>query len=840
MPDRRTIYSWLLKLYPAGFREEYQSPMERDFQDEYRDAASTGARFLVWLRAIADVVMSAPIEMLRELRQDLEHAFRVYRRRPGGSIMAVLALALAIGAGTGVFSVLNALLLRSLPFTNPRQLVELRNSPFGPMRGRAAFADWRSKNAYLQDAAAFSLDDANLMDGRNAVRIRVAATSSNFFQLLGTTPFIGRAYSSGEDEPGRNRVAVISHSLWQQSYGGSSRAIGALLHIDGAPLTIIGVAPPRFDFPGATSVWTPTAFDFETTPKRGALLFQNIGRLKPGVSFDLAGQMFNASVQRQAPGLLTGDVRNRAQLISLQDQLSGPVRRASWVLAGMIFLVLLTACANVAQLLLSRTTERTQELAVRAALGASRARLVQQLITEATALTATAAALGLIVAYWTCSLASSIAPPTLATQSYTLLDWRVLAFAAALALLIGIAFGVIPAMLVGRLQPSGEVLRAQSTAGTHRARSVLVTVQAALTLILLASSITMGRTFLQLLHSDLGFQTAHVVTLNVSLEGTKYKGAPEEWRYYSAALDRLRSVSGVEAAGAVSYLPMATNAYMAFAFQLDSGQTVKPVVVNAIMPGYFQAMGTPFLAGHDLGHSGIIVNKAFAESAGLGTAILGRKVKAPWSSSPYQIMGVVETARYPGSPQIYWPVEEEPPAALTLVARVSGQAEDYLARCRDAVRAVDAEVPTYDVLTLDQRLNVLLARPRFYTAATLFLAALALLLAAVGIYGMAANSVAQRTREMGVRMALGASYQRIRSMLVRENAVPIACGLAAGIGGAMVSDPFLEQLLEGAQPTQPEVFLLAAGAMLCIGLSAVWIASARVLSIQPAIAVRAE
>jgi putative ABC transport system permease protein len=840
MPDRGRIYSWLLKLYPAGFREEYGTPMERHFQDDYRDAAGRGERFLVWLHAIADVGLSAPVEMHREIHQDLEHAFRVYRRRPAGSIMAVLALALAIGAGTGVFSVLNALLLRSLPFSHPRQLVELHNSPFGPGSGRAAFADWRGKNLYLQDAAAFSLDEANLMDGRAALRLKVAATSSNFFQLLGTTPVIGRAFSTGEDEPGRNRVAVISYGLWQQSFGGSFHAIGTVLHVDGAALTIIGVAPPRFDYPGQASVWTPTLFDFETTPKRGALIFQTIGRLRPGISIDKAAAMFDTEVQHKTPGLLTGEPRNRAQLISLQDQLSGPVRRASWILAGMIFLVLLTACANVAQLLLSRTTERTQELAVRAALGASRARLVQQLITEATAITMTAAVFGLLVAYWTCNLASSIAPPALATQAYTLLDWRVLGFAAVLALLIGLAFGVIPALLVGRLQPSGQILRAQSTVGTRRSRTVLVALQAGLTFILVASSITMGRAFLQLLHSDLGFQTAHVVTLNVSTVGTKYRGAQAEWRYYSAALDRLRSVPGVEAAGAVSYLPLANNAYMAFAFQLDSGQTVKPVIVNAIMPGYFQAMGTPFLAGHDLEHAGIIVNKAFAESAGLGTAIMGRKVKAPWGSNSYQVAGVVETARYPGTPQIYFPVDEEPPAALTLVARVSGQAEGYLARCRDAVRSVDTEVPVYDVLTLDQRLSMLLARPRFYTTATLFLALLASLLAAIGIYGMAANSVAQRTREMGVRMALGASYRRVRAMLLRENALPVACGLTMGIAGATVSDPFLEQLLEGVQPAQPEALLAAAGALLVIGLLAAWIASARVLAIEPAIAVRVD
>ena len=217
MPNRGKIYSWLLKLYPAGFREEYQAPMERHFQDEYRDASSRGARLLLWLTAIADVALSAPAEMVRELRQDLAHAFRVYRRRAVSSVMAVVALAFAIGAGTGVFSVLSALLLRSLPFSNPEQLVELRNSPFGPMKGRAAFTEWRHQSLYLQDAAAFSLDDANLMYGRDALRIKVAETSANFFRLLGVAPVIGRTFSPDEDATGHSGVAVISHALWQQS-----------------------------------------------------------------------------------------------------------------------------------------------------------------------------------------------------------------------------------------------------------------------------------------------------------------------------------------------------------------------------------------------------------------------------------------------------------------------------------------------------------------------------------------------------------------------------------------------------------------------------------------------
>jgi predicted permease len=845
MPDRRKVYSWLLKLYPARFREEYQSPMTRQFEDEYRDTASRGERVLVWLRAISDLALSAPAEILRELRQDLAHAFRVYRGRSLSAIMAVVALGLAIGASTGVFSVLNALLVRSLPFSEPAELVELRLSPFGAGKGRAAFTEWQRQSSYLKGAAAFSVEDANLMSGRDVLRVKVAETSANFFELLGTGAIVGRTFSRDEDTPGLTSVAVISHSLWQQSYGGSSSATGAVLRLNGRPLTIVGVAPPRFDYPGKTNVWTPTVFDFETIPKRGAFLFQTLGRLRPGIRIGKAREMFAAEVQRSAPESLRGDEQNRPRMIALQDQLAGPVRQAGWVLAGMILFVLLTACANVAQLLLSRTAEREQELAIRAALGASRARLVQQLITEATALTMTGAVLGLLVAQWTCRVASSIAPAPLTTQEYTVLDWRVLGFAATLALLMGIVFGIMPALLVGRLQPSGQMMRIQGGArgaGTRRMRAALVGLQAGLTLILVASSMTMGRTFLRLLDSDLGFQTAHVVTLNVSLQGTKYRGGQAEWRYYSAAVDRLRAVPGVEAASAVSYLPLANNLYMANAFKLDSGQTVQPVVTNATMPGY----GVDFGSTQGLQSApGVIVNEAFARSAGLGTEILGRRVTAPWSKTAYPIVGVVSTVRFagpgqPGSAQAYWPVREEPPAALTLVARVPGRADAYLARCRDAVQSLDREVPLYDVMTLDQRLAAVLARPRFYTTATLFLAALAVLLAAVGTYGMASYSVAQRTHEMGVRMALGASYERIRTMMLRENLAPISYGLAPGIAGAIASGRTLEHLLEDARSPELLTCLAAAGLLLFIGLLASWHASARVLSIEPASAVRAD
>ena len=859
MRNSTRLYGWLLKLYPARFREEYEGPMTRQFLDEYREAERPRDRARLWLHAVCDLAISAPRQTLSELRLDLRHAARIYRSRSASMALAVLALALAIGASTGVFSVLNALLLRSLPFADPARLTRLWLPPVTALNGHVKFAEWYRHSPYLEAAAAFSPSDMNLAGEREALRVKVAETSANFFELLGTNPVVGRTFARNEDIPGHNEVAVISYGLWQQLFGGAPDVAGKALHVNGARFTIIGVAPAAFDFPGKTAVWMPTVFDFEKVPKRGAFFVETIARLKQGVSLRMARQMFDAeirsipqSVKDAGPGEPGSDGRPRLE--SLRDELAGPVRQATWVLAGMTLLVLLTACANVAQLLLSRATERGQELAVRAALGASRGRLLQQLATEATFLTLAASALGLLVAHWVARIASSVAPPQLANQEYTVLDWRVLAFAVALAFAMGILFGVLPAWFAGRLQPSPDTARNQlaiKDPRTKRARAGLVALQAALTLCLVTSALALGITFLKLLHVDLGFRTANVVTLNVSLQGSTRRG-PAEWEFYNSALSRLRAVPGVEAAGAVSYLPLATNVYMGGDFKLDSGQTVRGVITNAVTHDYFRAMGTGLLGGRDFadnemerGDHAVLVNEAFARNAALGAEVIGRKLFAFWTKTPYTIAGVVATTRlagpaWAGTPQIYWPIQEEPPAALTFVARVSGQPETYLARCRDAVRSIDPQVPIYDVKTLDERLADALARPRFYTTATLFLALLAVLLAAVGVYGAVAYSIAQRRHEMGVRMAIGASYPRIRTMMLLESLAPTALGTVVGIGLSIFLGLYLGHLVENAARPTPWMCAAASLFLLFIGTTAAWTATASVLSIEPLQALRAE
>jgi predicted permease len=849
------LYRKLLKLYPASFRDEYEAPMDHQFRDEQREARGWNERARLWVHVLCDVAISAPRELARELGQDLHFALRVYRRRPLSAFLAIGALALAIGVSTGVFSVASALLLRSLPFLDAGRLVELRLSPFSAGNGRASFRAWQDHSSYLESAATFSTSEMNLNSGRDALRVRVSETSANFFSLLGVRSDLGRTFALDEDKTGQNHVAVISHRLWLQKFGGDPAVLGAMVHLDGAALTVIGVAQPRFDYPGNVDIWIPTVFDFETIPKRGAFLWQTIGRLRIGITMMQARQKFEAEASRVSPQSFHRDATKNPEFVGFRNQITSQVRQSVLILFAVVLLVLFTACANVAQLLLTRTSERRQELDLRAALGASRSRLVQQLTVEATALTLVGSSVGLIVAFFVARIASAVLPAQLATQNYTLLDWRVLCFAITLALIVGGMFGVMPAWLIGRLQPSTQLARVHQGSSepvTWRLRSILIGVQVAFTLTLLVSSLTLGSAFLRLVNTDLGFRPANVITLNVSLQGTKYQKASAAWQYYSTVLDRLRSTPGVESAGAVNYLPLTNNVLMAGTIQVDSGQKIQTVVLNGAMPGYFRTMGTKLVAGREFvmnegneAEPPVIVNEAFARQAGLGTGIVGRRIVAPWTSRPYLVIGVVATARmagpeYDGTPQAYWPVQEEPPSALTFVAKGHGESSRLLTTCRDAVIGLDRSVPIYEVKTLDERLSETLGRPKFYTFSVLFLGSLAMLLAIIGVFGASSRAITQREHELGVRMALGASTGNVRAMIVRQSLSPIGVGIIIGIGGAMGSGSILQHLFVGAKAPSMPACVIASIFLLAAVLVAAWSATTRILAIDPIDAIRAE
>jgi predicted permease len=560
--------------------------------------------------------------------------------------------------------------------------------------------------------------------------------------------------------------------------------------------------------------------------------------------------MYQAELQRQDPRAFRKDPAYRPRLISLQEQLAGSARQASLVLLAMGAFVLLIACAGVAQLLLSRITERAPELAIRAALGASRARLVQQLITESVALTLAAAAAGMVVAHWACRLAATVQPSSLlSTQRYTVLDWRVLVFAGALAVLSGLVFGVLPAVLIGRTLRT----HAGASSGAVRMRGALLALQTALAVVLVAGALSMGGAFLKLAGTDLGLRTRNVATLTVSLDGTREEPDAQARQYYQQALDRLRAVPGVESAGAADYLPLVSTATYGYALVLDSGEKAGgvPMVVST---GYFAATGTSLVAGRDFTEADgagsphvAIVNEEYARATRAGGGIVGHKISSPFAppdDKPFTIVGVVRNTRFsPASEvesQFYFPVAQTVPSFATFVVRVRGNPEGMLPALRDALRQVDTQVPVYEVMTLDGRLRERLARPRFYTTAILFFSGFATLLAITGAYGAASYSIARRTHELGVRLAVGATAQGLRGMLLRQCTLPVAAGMLAGVAAAGALGRFLQHLVSSVQATNLAICAAAALALAIAVAAAVWNATGRILRMDPATVLRAE
>jgi predicted permease len=852
MSDPSKLYRLLLRLYPARFREEFAEPLELQFQDDYRRVGGRPARMVFWARALRDLAVSIPAEILHEIVRDLRMSARVYRRRPLATGLAVIALAMAIGVTTGVFSVLNGVMFRSLPFREPERLVRLHPGLYAFAHDRGVRA-WGDRSPYLAGAAEFSTGEMSLNQAAGAARVTVTEASSNFFRVLGVEPELGRTFMPDEDGRGTNGVAVIGHALWRQLFDGDPGVLGSTVRVNGVPLTVVGVAPPDVDYPERTSLWSAGLFRF--TRGYGAVNSAIIGRVKPGVTLPQARAMFKAEVLRASPK----EEYRESWFRSLWDYLAGPVRRASTVLFAAVLLVLFIACANVAQLLLSRTNERRRELSVRAALGASRARLVQQLITEATALTLTGAVLGFPVAYWVSVLAARFEPAPLAAQAYALLDWRVLAFTATATVFTGTVFGVLPALAIRRAQPAQDIMRGQPGAasfGSSRIRTGLVVLQAALTVVLLAGCIVMSRSFLKLLGVDLGFKTDRIVTMRASVAGIYDKN--RELQFFKAALDRLGATPGVEAAGAVRYLPLIDSdwKYLGAHYVVESGNDVSGGIVrgNSVAGAYFRAMGINFVAGRDFTAAErrgkdlvAIVDDVFARQSGLGAGIVGRAAVLDFGrlEQRYMIVGVVHATRLGGpasdpAVQVYVPLEQSPPGYMTFVARVPGSAGTYLRACRAALQRVDPAIPIYDAQTLDERLSGNLLRPRFYTTAILFLGVFALLLAMIGIYGVAAYSVTQRTHEIGVRIALGAAPGRLRATLVRQGMLPVVAGMAVGVAGAIASGRFLNSLMASAERLGAQTCILGGLLLTVTALAALWFATSRVIQVDPMTALKSE
>ena len=772
--------------------------------------------------------------------QDLKYTLRLWASRPWHAGFAVAALAIGIGANTGVFSVVNALLLRSLPFHEPDRLALLRQF-IPPHDSAREFHQWRQQSAYLADTAIFEENDVNLGGMRVGTRAHVAQTSGNFFSVLGTQPVLGTGFAPEDDVdgtgwglPGRNAVAVIGYGLWQQFFGGDPKVLGASIRIDGIPLTIVGVAPPGFDFPGKAVLWKPAAF----SPGNNG--WGTVARLKPGISWTQARAAFAVEAERRSPRLEGIDNSNlRPTMTSLQDGLAGPVKSASLMFMGAVVLVLLMACTNVANLLIARTTDRAAELSIRSALGASRARLARQLLTECFLLAFVATLAGLAIAYWITALAVKIEPPPLGAQSYSILDGRVLAFTMMVSVITALALGVFPALYAGRIHAFGS--RSSSrTQGSRLVRPCLVGTQVMLTMILLAASVCLGRAFFHLMRVDRGYDVKGIVTVSVSLDGTIYQTEKRRLPYFEQVLDRVRNVPGVRAASATEFLPLYASAFVGGPFGLDGRPAQLNSMMVPVLSGYFQTMGGRILCGREFTEAEVrsgarvaVVNERFAAGFGPPQNAINHRLTTE-GETPRKIIGVVKGMEYETDPtiangnQVFIPSDTPGSFFSTFVVRVDGLAEDHLAEIRDAIQSVDPQVPVFSVKTMEQRLDEVFADPRFYRTAIWTFAGFALLLAMIGIYGIVFYAVVQRTQEMGVRMALGSTPVRLRGMLLRQGLLMVAAGAIPGIAVAQITGRFLSSLIDGAKSIG-----LATSAGLVLGFAlvasaSIWSATRRI------------
>jgi predicted permease len=805
-----------------------------------------------WLLRRCPVAVSLLVQVSRELFQDVKHALRLWTRRPWQAGFAIAVLAIGIGANTGVFSVVNALLLRSLPFREPDRLA-LIHQFIPPHDSAKQFHDWRQESGYLADAALFEEFDVNLGGTQVVSRAHVAQTSWNFFSVVGTQPILGRGFAAEDDVdgtawglPGPNATAVIGYGLWQRLFGGDSKVLGATIRIDGTPLTVVGVAPPGFDYPGKTVVWKPAAF----SPGNNG--WATIARLKPGISWSQARAAFAVEAERLSPKLGGIDDSNRRPSItSLQDGLAGPVKDASLMFMGAVILVLVIACTNVANLMAARTADRAAELSIRSALGASRARLVRQLLTECLLLSFVATLAGLLIAYWITSLAAKVEPPPIGAQSYSILDGRVLALTVIASVVTALGLGILPALYVGRIH-AFRSRRSGRSRSSRLVRQCLVGAQVMLTMILLAASVCLGRAFVHLMRIERGYGVKGVVTVSVSLNGTTYQSNKRELPYFEQVIGSIRRLPRVRAASATEFLPLYASAFVGGPFGLDGHRAGHGSTMIPVLAGYFETMGARILDGREFTEAEVrsgakvaVVNERFAAEFGATHDAVGHQLTIG-QETPWKIVGVVEKMEYETDPtlantnQVFIPSAAPGSFFSTFVARVDGRAEDYLAAIRDTIESVDPQVPVFGVKTMEQRLDEVFASPKFYRTALWTFAGFALLLAVIGIYGMVSYSVVERTQEMGVRMALGRTPGQLRGMLLGHGLLMVAAGAIPGIAAAQLTGRLLESLIVGAKPIGLATYTGLVLLFALVGSASIWSATRSIAKFDISAILRSE
>jgi putative ABC transport system permease protein len=867
------VYRRLLRLYPREFADEYGNEMATLYQDRAR----AESRLNLWFELLIDIVRTAPREQLSMLMQDVRHAFRVFRKTPVVTAAAILTLALGVGGNTAVFSVVHAVILRPLPYPNPDRLLEVFESNRTGTTWRVSalnYLSWAERAQSFEALAAFNGGSVTLTDHGDPERLSSSAITGSMFRVLGLAPIAGRPLRADDEQPGNNRVALLSEPLWRRSFGGDPSIVGQSITLNGERHLVIGVVPRAFRDVGRTQIssagdseiFVPLTID-PARENRGNHTLRVVGRLRPGVSIERARAEMHAiaaAMEQDFPGTNRGwGVHLEAIHESMFD---AGVRPSLFVLLGAVGAFLLIACANVANLLLARGMSRQRELALRAALGASRGRVVRQLLTESVCLAMVSGTFGLLVSVIAVRGLRSLLPPTLPRVNEIGIDTTVLGFGLLVSALSGLFFGVVPAFRATRvdvLPALGQSGKGVLGASGAALRQGLVVAQMALATMLLVLAAVLIQGFLRLQHLPLGFEPEGVMTARISLPDAKYPDASRISTFYGRLLQSLEGVPGVHATGVGTSAPFTTGVRATASVRASTSTSASldapPMAVQHVVSAdYFRAVGAPLLSGRSFGaQDGLgaslvaIVSESFARQAWPDRSPIGQTLEG--NDRLHTVVGVIgdmrgssgQGARGGGlerEPQaaIYFPAAQLPERAMTLVVRVSGEPSTIVPAIREAVRQIDPAQPIYQVRSIEEWLGDSAAQPRLTTMMAGAFALTALLLAAIGVYGVLAYSVGQRTQEIGVRMAMGAQRSQVLLLVLRGGMTSAAGGIALGLAGAFALTRVLANLLFEVPVRDPSTFAAVGSMLVLVALAACYVPAARATGIDPALALRTE
>ena len=814
---------------------------------------------------------------METLLQDIRYGIRMLAKNPGFTAIAVLTLALGIGANTAIFSVVNAELLRPLPFRDPGQLVRVAsaNARIHTVSGAVSypdFADWRSQNHVFQDMAAYTDSSFALTGIEQPAHLQAATVTAGMFNLLGASPELGRGLQPEDDEP-HHHVVVLSHSLWKERFGGDPQIIGRVITLDNSAYTVVGVMPASFqyllqrDAPALWSSFSPLRESSTDSPtmadQRDAHFLRVIARMKPGVKLAEAQanmDVIAASLAQQYPD---SNKYFGTRVVSEQEELTHSIRPALFVMMVAVGFVLLIACVNVANLLLARATGRTREIAIRSALGAGRQRVVRQLLTESFLLALLAGALGMLLAIWGSAALVRFSPANLPRIAEIQMDGWVLAFTMGLSLATGIVFGLAPALQVSHANIVDALkegaLSSTAGRGRHALRGWLVIVQMAMALVLLVSSGLLIRSLVHLQNVNPGFDPHNVMTSNVDLPDAKYTDAKKA-QYFKALMPQLKALPGVQSAAGIYPLPMGGDEIRT-SFQVDGHPVAKSeephTSLRDITPEYFATMRIPVLQGRDFGAQDevasmpvIIINEALARQIFPSENPIGKHIKpeiAQGADEPVmrEVVGVVGNVKFHDltdewAPESYVPYAQISFGSLTVVARSSQDAHSLAKPIAETVRSLDKDLPTYAPKTVEEYLNGTMAQPRFNTYLLGIFAALAMLLTAVGLYGVISYSVAQRTHELGIRMALGGQPRDMLSLIVGQGLRLAMFGVGIGLAAAFALTHFLSSMLFGVSSADPVSYIAVVSLLLVVVIVACYVPARRAMRVDPMVALRYE